>query len=109
MKLKSFISILLIGMLLVSCNPFWRSYDGKTEKELLEIGYKTGYEWGLEFGYYMYQDNGWEKLKESAKNEYFGEIVTSEDNKVFQKFSKELFRGMQEGIRANRAKAGNSY
>lgn len=97
MKNLSFILIVLFA--LSSCKSEWKSYDGKTEKEIIEIGYNTGHEWGLEFGTHMYENNGWEKLKEAAKNEYFGEIITSEDNRIFQEFSKELFRGMQEGVR----------
>ncbi|MBR4388327.1 MAG: hypothetical protein IKT00_04015 [Prevotella sp.] len=99
--MKNLLSILIVLFALCSCKAKWKSPDGKTEEEIISIGYNTGHEWGLEFGTHMYENNGWEKLKEAAKNEYFGEIITSEDNRIFQKFSTELFRGMQEGVREN--------
>ena len=92
---------LCLASFLSGCKGEWKSPDGKTEEEIMEIGYNTGHEWGLEFGTHMYEDNIWDRLKEAAKSEYFGEILTSEDNRVFQKFSKELFRGMQAGVREN--------
>ena len=99
MKNLSFILIVLFA--LSSCKSEWKSPDGKTEEELMEIGYNTGHEWGSEFGTHMYEGNTMDRLKEAARKEYFGEIITSEDNRVFQRFSKELFRGMQEGVREN--------
>ena len=97
---KSRLTFILFAFIIVlsCCTSDWKSPDGKTEEEIISIGYNTGHKWGYDFGKRMY-DDGWEILKEAAKNEYFGVITTSEDNRVWQRFKKELFRGMQDGIR----------
>ena len=97
MKRLSYLVIILC-LLFCSCHSSWKSPDGYSENEILEIGYNEGYECGKQFGTHMYEGDTYERLKKAAKNEYFGEIITSEDNRVYTKFTKAFFRGMQDGV-----------
>lgn len=88
-----------------SCSQ-WKSYDGHSESELMKIAYDEGYDWGHTFGVKIHFDNGYgesgyDRLKKAFKKQYFGENLNNEDERVFLRCRDELFRGVQEGIRAN--------
>lgn len=94
-----------MAVMLVACSGQWKSPDGFTEDQLLIKAYDEGYDWGQTFGVRIHTfrgsdgDTPYETLKKAFKNQYFGEIVTSEDSRVYKKCCDELFRGVQEGIR----------
>lgn len=96
---------MLVAVTLVACSGQWKSPDGYSEDYLLKVAYDHGYDWGQTFGvkvHTFHDKNGetpYDGLKKSFKSQYFGEIVTSEDNRVYKKCCDELFRGVQEGIR----------
>ena len=102
MKKKHFLIIALLFTLLsmvgVGCST-WKSPDDYSEEEIVKIGHDEGYDIGIEFGTHMYEGDSYDRMLAAAKRTYFGEIITSEDNRVFKRFSEAFFTGMQEGIR----------
>lgn len=113
--MKNYLIVILCSVFFLitssGCKNEWRSPDGYTEKQILEFGYKTGYEVGNFFNsfgsYHKPKLQDIKEFEQAAANDYFGNIVTSEDNRVHQLFKDEFYEGVYDAMNGKTMKQFN--
>ena len=93
MKGIGYIAIVLLTLLTVSCNQ-WQSFEGLSEKEVLEIAYKEGVNCGRQFG----SMSKCEELLEAATQTYIGTLSTQKDSIIHREFKAQFSKGMEVGV-----------
>lgn len=84
---------ILLALFTMSCNQ-WQSFEGLSEKEVLEIAYKEGVNCGRQFG----SMSKCEELLDAATLTYIGILSTQKDSIIYQEFKTQFSKGMEVGV-----------
>lgn len=81
------------NLLMLSACGGWKSYDGKSESDVMKDAYEHGQEWAKVSGV----DN-LDEMDEAFKRQCFGDALSAEDTKVYMRCRDELVRGAADAV-----------